>query len=117
MVQFGLNDVTDAALDRLETNMTNIEISTDSNTPLVTDTALGGTTLNETAFSTSRTSTSFAVAGFYDATEFNSNTINKAGIKDGSGNLYTSGLTNAIVKTASIEAFIEVKAEVTTTNT
>lgn len=111
-----LADILDASLDRLQTNITNVEVSTSSTTPLVTDTAQGGTTLNETAFSTSRTATGVTAAIFLDVTEFNSNTINKAGTKDSGGNLYSSALTNAIVKTSSVESFIEIGIDLEVTN-
>lgn len=104
-----LNEAKSAVISVLNSQQTHIAISTDTSTPSESDSSLGGTELIEAVYSESNSSSSITKSMFIDATEFNGNTISKAGLYDAisGGNLLSSSLTNSINKTSSMEVYLE----------
>ena len=113
-----LNGIMSNAVSYIDTQETYMAVSTDTTAPTVSDTTLGGTELRQAVLSSSTTSNSITKEVFISASQFNGNTINKAGTYSASSgaNLLGASLTNSIVKNATTEVFVSITTTVSVVN-
>ena len=111
LVVSGIQTATVSYLNGLQTY---IAVSTNATPPAMSDINLGGTELREAVYSSSTTSNSVTKEMYLDLTQFNGNTINKAGLYSAStgDNLLGAALTNALTKNASTEIFVSITTTV-----
>jgi len=109
-----LNEIKSNTIAYIDSVETYIAVSTNTTPPTMSDINLGRTELREAVYSSSTTSNSVTKEMYLDLTQFNGNTINKAGLYSAStgDNLLGAALTNALTKNASTEIFVSITTTV-----
>ena len=108
-----LDEMKDAALDRMQSEFTYIAVGTDDTTPTETDTTLGNEVLRKERQEYSRDDTNgkITVSMWILSTEANSNDLKEVGVFDASsgGNMFSRNTFNTISKNNNIELWIDLE--------